>query len=48
MHGLDPLLKPLKDLLCDEFLDTFEDFQDLFTLPQSMSKRHLSLPKDHY
>jgi hypothetical protein len=30
MHGLDPILQPLKDLLCDGFLDRFEDFQSLF------------------
>ncbi len=50
MQGLQPLLTPLKDHLCDSFLDRFEDFQALF-IPLSQGQHPpptRTLPRDHY
>ena len=46
MQGLQPILSPLKDYLCDSFLDRFEDFQSLFLA--SAHPYAPSLPRDHY
>ena len=49
MQGLQPLLTPLKDYLCDSLMDSFEEFQALF-ITSSLEQSSLphSLPRDHY
>jgi hypothetical protein len=48
MQGLQPILTPLKDYLCDSFLDRFEDFQALFIASSLAQAPPRTLPRDHY